>query len=40
MSCRLRFARPLVPNSTWTMRRLYANGKLIYDASNGYRSRD
>ncbi|RWF66630.1 hypothetical protein [Mesorhizobium sp.] len=37
MSARLRFARPLVPNSTWTMRKLYANGKLIYDGSIGYR---
>ncbi|RUU92812.1 hypothetical protein EOB59_05490 [Mesorhizobium sp. M7A.F.Ca.MR.176.00.0.0] len=37
MSARLRFARPLVPNSNWTMRKLYANGKLIYDGSNGYR---
>ncbi|MET3521466.1 hypothetical protein [Mesorhizobium abyssinicae] len=39
MSCRLRFARPLVPNSTWTMRKLYANGKLIYDVSVGYRQK-
>ncbi|MER9687137.1 hypothetical protein [Mesorhizobium sp. M0139] len=39
MSCRLRFARPLVPNSTWTMRKLYANGKAIYDASIGYRKK-
>lgn len=39
MSARLRFARPLVPNSTWTMRKLYANGKLIYDGSNGYRKK-
>ncbi|RVD69974.1 MAG: hypothetical protein E5V62_06080 [Mesorhizobium sp.] len=37
MSARLRFARPLVPNSTWTLRKLYANGKLIYDGSAGYR---
>ncbi|RUX21984.1 hypothetical protein EOA13_36530 [Mesorhizobium sp. M7A.F.Ca.US.011.01.1.1] len=37
MSARLRFARPLVPDSTWTMRRLYANGKRIYDGSIGYR---
>lgn len=37
MSARLRFARPLVPNSTWVLRKLYANGKLIYDGSTGYR---
>lgn len=37
MSARLRFARPLVPDSTWTLRRFYANGKLIYDATTGYR---
>lgn len=37
MSCRLRFARPLVPNSTWTLRRLWSNGTLIYDASQNYR---
>lgn len=39
MSARLRFARPLVPDSTWTMRKLYANGKAIYDASIGYRQK-
>ncbi|TIR00826.1 phage tail protein [Mesorhizobium sp.] len=39
MSCRLRFARPLVPNSTWAVRRIWCNGKLIYDASNGYRAK-
>ncbi|RWK12541.1 phage tail protein [Mesorhizobium sp.] len=39
MSCRLRFARPLVPNSTWAVRKLYCNGTLIYDASNGYRKK-
>ncbi|MER8644672.1 hypothetical protein [Mesorhizobium sp. M1252] len=39
MSARLRFARPLVPNSTWTMRKLYANGKAIYDATSGYRAK-
>jgi hypothetical protein len=39
MSCRLRFARPLVPNSTWVLRKLYCNSKLIYDASQGYRAR-
>ncbi|RVD16859.1 MAG: hypothetical protein EOS73_25435 [Mesorhizobium sp.] len=37
MSARLRFARPLVPDSSWTLRKLYANGKLIYDGSTGYR---
>ncbi|MBZ9759501.1 hypothetical protein LB553_01190 [Mesorhizobium sp. CA8] len=39
MSCRLRFARPLVPNSTWTLRRLWSNGALIYDASQNYRKK-
>jgi hypothetical protein len=39
MSCRLRFARPLVPNSIWTLRKLYCNGTLIYDASQGYRAK-
>ncbi|TIO62936.1 phage tail protein [Mesorhizobium sp.] len=39
MSCRLRFARPLVPNSTWTVRKIYCNGTLIYDASQGYRAK-
>lgn len=39
MSARLRFARPLVPDSTWTMRKLYANGKAIYDATSGYRAK-
>ncbi|TIL82786.1 MAG: hypothetical protein E5Y89_03610 [Mesorhizobium sp.] len=39
MSCRLRFARPLVPNSTWILRKLYANGKLIYDATQSYRQK-
>ncbi|TIL91471.1 MAG: hypothetical protein E5Y73_17490, partial [Mesorhizobium sp.] len=39
MSARLRFARPLVPDSAWTMRKLYANGKLIYDGSVGYRQK-
>ncbi|RWB65652.1 hypothetical protein, partial [Mesorhizobium sp.] len=38
MSCRLRFARPLVTNSTWVLRKLYCNGKLIYDASQNYRA--
>ncbi|PZV36158.1 hypothetical protein [Mesorhizobium kowhaii] len=37
MSARLRFARPLVPDSTWTLRKFYANGRLIYDATTGYR---
>lgn len=40
MSCRLRFARPLVPNSTWTLRKLYCNGTLIYDAGQGYRAKN
>lgn len=39
MSCRLRFARPLVPDSTWTLRKLYCNGTLLYDASQGYRAK-
>lgn len=39
MSCRLRFARPLVPDSIWTLRKLYCNGTLIYDASQGYRKK-
>ncbi|MER9032425.1 hypothetical protein [Mesorhizobium sp. M0674] len=38
LTARLRFARPLVPDSTWTLRKLYANGKLIYDGTNGYRA--
>lgn len=37
MSCRLRFARPLVPDSIWVLRKLYCNGTLIYDASQAYR---
>ncbi|RWN28888.1 hypothetical protein [Mesorhizobium sp.] len=39
MSARLRFARPLVPDSTWSLRKLYANGKLIYDGTTGYRQK-
>ncbi|RWD33172.1 hypothetical protein [Mesorhizobium sp.] len=39
LTARLRFARPLVPDSTWTMRKLYANGKLVYDGSVGYRQK-
>ncbi|WP_192358488.1 hypothetical protein [Mesorhizobium mediterraneum] len=39
MTCRVRFARPLVPDSSWTLRKLYANGKLIYDGSTGYRKK-
>ncbi|RWA73422.1 MAG: hypothetical protein EOQ28_14865 [Mesorhizobium sp.] len=39
MSCRLRFARPLVPNSTWVLRKIYCNGTLIYDATQGYRKK-
>ncbi|ESY70008.1 MULTISPECIES: hypothetical protein [Mesorhizobium] len=27
-----------MPNSQWSLRKLYANGKLIYDATNGYRA--
>jgi hypothetical protein len=39
MSCRLRFARPLVPDSTWMLRRLWSNGTLIYDAGQNYRAK-
>jgi len=39
MTARLRFARPLVPDSSWTLRRLWSTGKLIYDASQAYRAR-
>ncbi|TIX15210.1 MAG: hypothetical protein E5V41_16560 [Mesorhizobium sp.] len=39
LTARLRFARPLVPNSTWSLRKLYAAGKLIYDGTNGYRAK-
>lgn len=39
MTARLRFARPLVPNSTWAVRRIWAEGKLIYDRSTGYRAK-
>lgn len=38
MTARLRFARPLVPDSSWTLRRFWGNGKLIYDASQAYRA--
>ncbi|BCG72684.1 hypothetical protein MesoLj113a_38420 [Mesorhizobium sp. 113-1-2] len=38
MTARLRFARPLVPNSTWSLRKLYASGKLIFDGTTGYRA--
>lgn len=40
ITCRLRFARPLVPDSSWTMRKLYADGKAIYDATIGYRQKN
>ncbi|RWN58765.1 hypothetical protein [Mesorhizobium sp.] len=39
MSARLRFARPLVADSSWSLRKLYANGKLIYDGSTGYKQK-
>ncbi|PAQ01557.1 hypothetical protein CIT25_16100 [Mesorhizobium mediterraneum] len=39
MSARLRFARPLVPDSSWSLRKLYANGKVIYDGTSGYRQK-
>jgi hypothetical protein len=38
LTARLRFARPLVPNSQWSLRKFYANGKLIYDGTTGYRA--
>ncbi|RWF41841.1 MAG: hypothetical protein EOS65_10890 [Mesorhizobium sp.] len=39
MTARLRFARPLVPDSTWGVRRIWAQGKLIFDGSSGYRAK-
>ncbi|TIW37125.1 MAG: hypothetical protein E5V62_02960 [Mesorhizobium sp.] len=39
MSCRLRFARPLVPDSTWAVKRIWAQGKLVYDNTTGYRAK-
>jgi hypothetical protein len=38
LTARLRFARPLVPDSQWSLRKFYANGKLIYDGTTGYRA--
>ncbi|OBQ68906.1 hypothetical protein EFV37_29150 [Mesorhizobium loti] len=38
LTARLRFARPLVPDSQWSIRKLYANGKLIWDGTTGYRA--
>lgn len=38
LTARLRFARPLVPDSTWSLRKLYANGNLVYDGTTGYRA--
>ncbi len=37
LSARIRFARPLVADSRWRLRRLWADGALILDASTGYR---
>jgi hypothetical protein len=37
LSARIRFARPLVADSTWSLRRLWADGVLILDNSTGYR---
>ncbi|TIW33773.1 MAG: hypothetical protein E5V62_19070 [Mesorhizobium sp.] len=39
MSCRLRFARPLVPDSTWAVKQIWAQGKLVYDNATGYRAK-
>lgn len=40
LRARVRFARPLVANSNWALRRLWSNGKLIYRGSAPkYRSR-
>ncbi len=33
LTARLRFARPLVANSNWRIRRMWASGKLIIDKS-------
>lgn len=38
LTARLRFARPLVANSNWRVRRMWANGNLIWDKSAGIRS--
>jgi hypothetical protein len=38
LNCRIRFGAPLVPDSTWGLRRLWADGRLILDASTGYRA--
>lgn len=35
LSARLRFARPLVPDSRWSLRRMWSNGRKIYDATTG-----
>ncbi|WP_394889554.1 hypothetical protein ACG873_30275 [Mesorhizobium sp. AaZ16] len=37
LNCRIRFGAPLVPDSEWSLRRLWADGRLILDASTGYR---
>lgn len=38
LTARVRFGRPLVDNSSWRLRRLWAGGTLIYDAANSVRS--
>jgi hypothetical protein len=37
LSARIRFGRPLVADSRWRLRRLWADGNLILDRSTGYR---
>lgn len=37
MSARIRFARPLVADSRWRLRKLWADGSLILDATTGYK---
>lgn len=37
ISARLRFARPLVANSNWRVRRVWSNGRLIWDRTTGLR---
>lgn len=37
LSARIRFARPLVSESTWRVRKIWADGVLLYDASRGYK---
>lgn len=37
LNARIRFARPLVADSSWRVRRIWADGVLLYNASNGYK---